>query len=65
MNILEAFNKIAENHKITIKLGDTRFINIEGIIYRSLNYSPYSNIGKEQDAFNYEEILSNNWEVVE
>ena len=65
MNIVEAFNNLAENYKIIINHRKTRYINIDGIIYRSLNNSPYKNIEKTQDAFTYEEIISTDWRIIE
>lgn len=66
MNIIEAFNKLDdEHHKTTIKHKDMKFIKIYGDLYRSSYNTFYKHILRNQVVFTYEEIMSTDWEVVE
>ena len=80
MNIHEAFIKLKENPNLLIKHNDDVYKNIDGKIYVTDMYKPLSGSKNNLDnnhiyfeltqfdwenAFTLEEVLSNDWEVVE
>ena len=80
MNIVEAFNKLKENPKLLIKHNDDVYKNIDGKIYVTSFFNPHSGSETNLDnnhnyieltqfdwenAFTLEQVLSNDWEVVE
>lgn len=74
MNIIEALNKLKENLNIAIKCGDTTYIKRDsmGVLYKRIKkdkfhreetFLPLDTITTAY--FSLEEVLSNDWEVVE
>ena len=80
MNIIEALNKLKENPNIAIKCGDTTYMKRDrmGVLYKCIEI--YKRIKKDKfhreetflpldkittAYFSLEEVLSNDWELVE
>lgn len=66
MNITEAFNKLKENPNLTIKYKKYKYQQRSGKIYKNINGIDVDfKIYKEFAHFTIEEILSNDWEILE
>jgi hypothetical protein len=66
MNIIEAFNKLKENPNSVIKCRGLNYKQMLGDIYSKIPDSNiYSKIDIEEPYFSLEEVLSNDWELVE
>lgn len=66
MNIVEAFNKLKENPDLVIKCKGIKYNQILGDIYHFVfDNNMYSKMDIKESWFSLEEILSNDWEVIE
>jgi hypothetical protein len=66
MNIVDAFNKLKENPDIVIRCKGLKYKQKLGDIYSKIPDSNiYSKIDIEEPYFSLEEVLSDDWEVLE
>lgn len=65
MNITEAFTKLMQNPELKVKLGEREFIVVDGNLYSNYFNSPYRHSNVGEDIFSCEEIISNEWEIIE
>lgn len=64
MNIVEAFTRLKQDTRLIIEHKASRFIILEGKMYCRINNDSYTHVELYEHVFTFEEILSNQWEVL-
>jgi hypothetical protein len=64
MNIVEAFTRLKQDTRLIVEHKASRFIILEGKMYCRINNDSYEHVDFANNVFTFEEILSNQWEVL-
>ena len=65
MNIVEAFNKLKENPNLRIKRRDREFSTSFGHIFVTFHLNAREVCRRKVIDFNFEDVLTDDWEVME